>query len=138
MPDARHPIHHPDDKGFKALLQTRKAFLQLLRCFLHEEWVSQIDEHALHRIDKSFVLPDFASRESDIVYRCLLKDREVIVYVLLELQSTVDQQMPWRLLQYMVEIWRTVHRDTEQATRRRAGFRLPPIVPVVVYNGDRV
>ena len=130
-------IHQPDDKAFKALLQTRKAFLQLLRCFLHESWVAQLDEQALHRIDKSFILPDFTSRESDIVYRCRFHDSEVIFYVLLELQSSVDHQMPWRLLQYMVEIWRMAHRDTEQAHRRRIGFRLPPIVPIVVYNGKQ-
>jgi len=57
-------IHQPDDKAFKALLQTRKAFLQLLRCFL---------------------LPDFTSRESDIVYCCGFQESEVIFYVLLEL-----------------------------------------------------
>ena len=130
-------IHQPDDKAFKALLQTRKAFLQLLRCFLHESWVAQLNEQALHRIDKSFILPDFTSRESDIVYRCRFQESEVIFYVLLELQSSVDHQMPWRLLQYMVEIWRMVHRDTEQAHRRRIGFRLPPIVPIVVYNGKQ-
>jgi len=130
-------IHQPDDKAFKALLQTRKAFLQLLRCFLHESWVAQLDEQALHRIDKSFILPDFSSRESDIVYRCRFQESEVIFYVLLELQSSVDHQMPWRLLQYMVEIWRMAHRDTEQAHRRRIGFRLPPIVPIVVYNGKQ-
>ena len=78
-------IHQPDDKAFKALLQTRKAFLQLLRCFLHESWVAQLNEQALHRIDKSFILPDFTSRESDIVYCCGFQESEVIFYVLLEL-----------------------------------------------------
>ncbi|SHE96387.1 Putative transposase, YhgA-like [Desulforamulus putei DSM 12395] len=58
-------------------------------------------------------------------------------YVLLELQPTVDHTMPFRLLQYMLEIWRDVYNNTPEKERRRKGFRLPAIVPAVIYNGER-
>lgn len=128
-------IHQPDDKAFKLLLQNQKAFIQLLKTFLSSEWVNGIDEHALRRIDKSFILPNYKSQESDIIYHCKLKGTDIIFYVLLELQSTVDQQMSWRLLQYMVELWRTVHLETDPQALRRKAFRLPAIIPIVVYNG---
>ena len=61
----------------------------------------------------------------------------MIFYVLLELQSTVDHLMPFRLLLYMVEIWRDIYNNTPAGERERKGFRLPAIVPAVLYNGRR-
>jgi len=131
-------VHQPDDKVLKALLQSKKAFMQLLRYFLSEDWAKHIEEHSLLRIDKSFILQDFAGKEADILYRCRLDGQEVVFYVLLELQSTVDQQMPWRLLQYMVEIWRSLLKDEDDARKRTQGFRLPAVIPIVLYNGSPV
>ncbi|MFD0711610.1 Rpn family recombination-promoting nuclease/putative transposase [Paenibacillus sp. GCM10027626] len=81
-------------------------------------------------------MPDFSGKEADLVYRVKIKGREVIFYILIELQSTVDSLMPWRLLLYQVEIWRQVMRDTPQAERERKDFKLPVIVPLVLYNGS--
>ena len=107
----------------------------MLHTFLTADWIDQIDEQDLKLIDKSFILPSYRSQESDIVYQCRLKGKEVIFYVLLELQSTVDQQMPWRLLQYMVEIWRKLSGDVHSRSRSQLAYRLPPILPIVLYNG---
>jgi predicted transposase YdaD len=48
-----------------------------------------------------------------------LQGTEVIFYVLLELQSAVDQTMPFRLLQYMIEIWRDIYNNVLEKERRR-------------------
>ena len=82
-------------------------------------------------------MQDFSDKEADIVYRLRLRGTEVIFYVLLELQSTVDHTMPFRLLQYMVEVWRDVYNNTPERERMRKGFRLPAIVPAVLYNGKK-
>jgi hypothetical protein len=129
-------IHQPADTAFKSLFQSKRAFIQLLRYFLKAPWVELIDEQQLERIDKSYIKSDHARLESDVVYKCRMKDKEIIIYVLLEMQSTVDYQMPWRLLQYMVELWRTVLKDTDADRKRTKQHLLPPIIPVVVYNGD--
>jgi hypothetical protein len=44
-------------------------------------------------IDKSFVLPDYAELESDLIYKGKIGEDEVIIYVLLEFQSSVDYRM---------------------------------------------
>jgi hypothetical protein len=49
----------------------------------------------------------------------------------------LDQQMPWRLLQYMVELWRSLNEELNLQDRRRKSFRLPAIIPIVVYNGTQ-
>ncbi|WP_081926791.1 Rpn family recombination-promoting nuclease/putative transposase [Pseudobacteroides cellulosolvens] len=53
-----------------------------------------MDESQAVLINKSYVLQDFKEKESDIVYRLKIKDRDIIFYCLLELQSSVDYQMP--------------------------------------------
>ena len=132
--NTKHP-HNPHDKGYKQLLTNKKTFLELIRTFVQEEWVNEIDEDGLLLVDKSFVLEDFSEKEADVVYRLRMKERDVIFYVLLELQSTVDFLMPFRLLQYMVQIWRETYNNTPKEERDRKDFRLPAIVPAVLYNG---
>ncbi|NJD01607.1 MAG: Rpn family recombination-promoting nuclease/putative transposase [Ruminiclostridium sp.] len=124
------------DKGYKYILSIKRIFIQLLRSFVEQGWVSRLDEGNIERIDKSFILQDFKGKEADIVYKVRFGDSEVLFYILLELQSTVDHRMPYRLLLYMVEIWRNIIRDTERNAAARKDFRLPVIVPCVLYNGD--
>jgi predicted transposase/invertase (TIGR01784 family) len=128
-------INNPHDKGYKYLLSSEKVFLELLQSFVNVNWVRQIDPKGLTRIDKSYVLQDFHEKEADLVYRVKLKDQEVIFYLLLEMQSTVDFQMPYRLYQYMGEIWRDVLKNTDPETAARKDYRLPAIIPIILYNG---
>lgn len=64
-----------------------------------------------------------------------MQGKDIIFYVLLELQSTVDFEMPIRLMFYMTEIWRDILKNTDNKERARKEFRLPVIVPLVLYNG---
>jgi predicted transposase YdaD len=60
----------------------------------------------VQEIPHSFVLQDFKRQEADLVYRVNLNSQDVVFYLLLEMQSSVDFRMPYRLLLYQVEIWR--------------------------------
>lgn len=111
----------PHDTSYRYLLSSKKLFVELIRSFVAREWAEAIDESDLEAIDHAFVLPDFGRREADLVYRLHMKDREIIFYLLLELQSTVDMAMPYRLLQYQVEIWRYLLRNRPAAEGGRFG-----------------
>ena len=128
-------IHDKHDRGYKFLLSSRRIFLQLLNTFVKQGWVEEIDEKNMMLINKSFILQDFKDKEADLVYKIRVKEQEVIFYVLFELQSSVDYQMPYRLLQYMVEIWREYLKDIEANVAEAKDFKLPVIVPMVLYNG---
>lgn len=128
-------INNEHDVGYRYLLKAKQVFIQLLKSFVNKEWVGQIDEATTELIDKSFTLPDFQEKEADLVYKMKLKDREVIFYTLMELQSTVDYQMPYRLLLYMVEIWREFVKSSDQHRIAQKNFLLPVIIPIVLYNG---
>lgn len=129
-------LHQPHDKGYQYLLSHKHNFVELLQSFVHEPWVKQLDESQIERLDKSFILPNFKKQEADDVYRVTLKGNKVIYYVLMEFQSTVDYQMPFRLLCYMISIWLYVLKDAGAKAKRKS-YRLPVIIPIVLYNGER-
>ncbi|HBJ2623327.1 Rpn family recombination-promoting nuclease/putative transposase [Clostridium botulinum] len=128
-------VHHEHDVGYKHIFSHKETFLEFLRSFTKKEWANLIKEEDLILVDKSYILSDFEEEESDILYKANIDDKEVIFYVLLEFQSKVDFQMPMRLLFYMTEIWRDVLKNTEKNERKRKNFKLPSIVPIVLYNG---
>jgi predicted transposase/invertase (TIGR01784 family) len=128
-------IHHEHDVGYKHIFSHKGTFLELLRSFAKKEWANLIKEEDLILVDKSYILSDFEEEESDILYKVNINGEEVIFYVLLEFQSKVDFQMPMRLLFYMTEVWRDVLKNTDKNEVKRKSFRLPAVVPIVLYNG---
>lgn len=128
-------IHHEHGVGYKYIFSHKETFLELLRGFVKKEWVNLIKSEDLILVDKSYILEDFSEEESDIVYKVNIEGEEIIFYILLEFQSRVDYRMPVRLLFYMVEIWREILKNTSKNRRGRKDFKLPSIVPMVLYNG---
>lgn len=128
-------VHHEHDVGYKHIFSHKATFLEFLRSFTKKEWANLIKEEDLILVDKSYILSDFEEEESDILYKVKIDDKEVIFYVLLEFQSKVDFQMPMRLLFYMTEVWRDILKNTDKNQRKRKAFKLPAIIPIVLYNG---
>ena len=128
-------LHNAHDKGYKYILSIKRLFVQLLKSFVDQGWVNKIEPEDVELVDKSFILPDFKNKEADLVYKVKMEGVNVYFY-LLELQSSVDYQMPYRLLLYMVEIWRNVLKETDKREAHRKDFRLPVIIPCVLYNGS--
>jgi len=65
-------LNNQHDKGYKYLLSHKKVFIQLLRSFVKKDWVNEIDESSVMRINKSFILQDFKNKEADLIYRAKL------------------------------------------------------------------
>lgn len=128
-------LKNPNDKGYKYLLSNEKFFMEMLETFVDQGWVSQIDSQAITRIENSYIPKDFSEQEADLIYRLKLQGVEIIFYLLLELQSTVDFQMPYRLLRYMMGIWQDVLKNTDSNEAAQKEFKMPVIVPIVLYNG---
>jgi hypothetical protein len=74
-----------------------------------------------------------------LIWRIPFRDgeRAVWIYVLVEHQSTPDPMMGFRLLCYMVELWRTQVRQWADERLPESQWRLDPIVPFVLYTGER-
>jgi len=122
------------DHSYKLLFSHAEMVADLIRGFVHEDWVRDLDFSTLERVEASFVTRELRERESDIIWRVRWgSERWLYVYLLLEFQSTVDPFMALRMLVYTGLLWQSLERDGELAP----SGRLPPILPLVLYNGDR-
>jgi predicted transposase YdaD len=125
------------DKSYKDLFSNKETFLNLIQSFVSDTWGKKLNKDDLVLVNKSYILSDYEEQESDIVYTANLDGNDVYFYVLLEFQSSVDFRMPIRLLLYMIEIWRETLKNTTLNEFKRKAFRLPAIVPIVLYNGKK-
>ncbi|PJB33292.1 MAG: transposase, partial [Deltaproteobacteria bacterium CG_4_9_14_3_um_filter_65_9] len=121
----------PDhDNSYKLLFSHPEMVADLLRGFVHEEWIRDVDFSTLERVSGSFVNDDLRDRESDIIWRVRLGGSWLYVYLLIEFQSKVDSLMAVRMLTYVGLLYQELGRQ-----QRGADGRLPPVLPLVLYNG---
>ena len=117
------------DKSFKVLFEVlfevKGQFIQLLKTFVKEEWIREIKEENIELVDKEFTTVNLEERRADVVYRIKLKKQE-IYFFLLEIQSKIDKMMPFRLYEYMLELYRKYKEKDE----------LPLVIPCVLYTGN--
>jgi hypothetical protein len=89
------------DTAYKQLFSHPRMVEDLLRGYVTEEWVSEIDFSTLERVADSFISDDFREREDDVIWRVRWGERWLYLYLLIEFQSTVDRFMAVRLLTYI-------------------------------------
>lgn len=121
------------DNGYKLLFSHAAMVADLLRGFVKEDWVREVDFDTLRRVDGSYVSDDLRSRENDVVWRVGWKGSWLYVYILLEFQSTVDPFMAVRAMTYLGLLYQDLIR---QKALTPSG-RLPPVFILVLYNGAR-
>ena len=129
-------INNIHDKGYKDLYSSKEVFSNLVKDTLNFPWAKEIKQSDLILVDKSYILPNYHDKESDIVYRAKIGDEEVIFFVLLEFQSTVDYSMPIRLFFYISEILRR-EINPEEIKSKMKNIKIPAVVPIVLYNGQK-
>ncbi len=105
---------------------------QLLREFAAGPWLEGLDLDGLERLNTKFHADTGERRESDLIWRIPRRDGgDAYVMLLLEFQSTPDPWMALRLMVYTGLLWQHLVREH----RLLPDGRLPPILPVVLYNG---
>jgi predicted transposase/invertase (TIGR01784 family) len=101
-----------------------------LRAVLPPELAAQVDWTCLQREPSSVVDPELREHQSDLLFSARLHGGEpLLLYFLLEHQSSVDRWMALRMLRYVLrqlEQWRHQHPDSQA---------LPVVIPVVMYHG---
>lgn len=117
-------IDKKHDKIFKNILSDVKEMQRFLKDFLEME----VNAENLEKYKNSFITSNFKNKESDIIYK--QKDKQI--YYLIEHQSSLDSNMPTRILNYCVELMREVQKDF----KRQKNIN-PVIVPIVIYTGTK-
>jgi len=119
------------DHSYKLLFSHPEMVADLLRGFVHDDWVKDLDFASLERVGDGYVTDDLRERLDDIVWRVRLGPEWLYVYLLIEFQSKVDPFMAVRVLAYLGLLYQDIIR-TGGLTADRL---LPPVLPIVLYNG---
>jgi len=110
--------------------------VQLLR-FLAESspdpWLDDLYLEGLSRENTKFHADSGQLRMSDVVWRIPRHSGgETYLLLMLEFQSTIDSWMALRVLVYVGLLWQHLVKEK----RVLPDGRLPPVMPIVLYNGD--
>ena len=133
MTDGPRDIH---DSGFKLLFEHAEMVRDLLRGFVPADIVGEFDFDSLEQLSPDYVGDDLRQSRGDRVWRVRFrvegKPEWLYLLILLEFQSTVDPYMAVRVLSYTGQTWLKLIRGGHLLS----GGRVPPVLPVVIYNGS--
>ena len=138
-------LYQPHDNLFRKVFSDPPEAAGLLRPNLPAWLSSRLDWSTLTLQDRSYVDEELEASQSDLLFEVQWQARDgqagagaagsepqrLLLYVLFEHQSTPNRWMSFRLLEYCCRIWA----DALLADNKRR--ELPPIVPVVFYQGKR-
>jgi hypothetical protein len=119
------------DSGYKLLYSHGAMVRDLLTGFVPGDWINQLDFTSLEKCSGSYISDDLRDRADDLIWRVRWGPRWLYVYMLLEFQSQIDPWMAVRIQTYIG----LLYQDLIRAEQLSAGGRLPPVLPLVLYNG---
>ena len=93
-------INNRHDKIVRKILSRKKETVKFLNDFLNIE--EKIEEENIEQCSTDFITKQYQNRQSDLVFK--IKNKPI--YFLIEHQSTIDENMPLRILEYICEIMR--------------------------------
>jgi hypothetical protein len=99
-------IEHFPDRSARWLFQDKENVRGLVE-IVAGELVELIDFSQLSQINRSFIPDNLREQESDLVFSVPLQSEsetdELLIYILIEHQATVDSTMGFRVLFYMTQ-----------------------------------
>ena len=120
------------DPAYKRLFSQSHMVQDLLRGFVARGWSDALDFSTLRPVPASFVSDRLRERHGDLVWQVRFRGDWLYLMVLLEFQSSVDSAMAVRVMTYTSLLYQKLIDD---GVLRRRG-KLPPVLPVVIYNGS--
>ena len=133
------------DPAYKILFSQPRMVEDTLRGYVAPDWCDELDFSTLARMNAEYIGPELYNRIGDMLWRAefsegsplggppLANGERPYLLVLFEFQSAVDSDMAWRMHEYVYLLQR---RQRGNGTLKAEG-REPPVLAVVVYNGDR-
>ena len=124
--------HQDDDASYRLLFSTPELVRDLILGFIPDEWLHSLDYATLEKVPDDYVADSLQRRADDVVWRIRAAGEWVYLYILIEFQSTVDAWMAVRVMTYVGLLYQDLIRRSEVLPNQR----LPPVLPIVLYNGD--
>lgn len=131
--DGNDATYNPHDRLFRDTFAHKESLIGFVRAYVPTELAALVNSsESVEPYPGTFVDPELKMSHSDIVYRFVLDGRPVYLYLLFEHQSTPEPDMAFRLLRYLVKLRDDIGKQAPGADKSR-----PPILPLVLYHGER-
>jgi hypothetical protein len=130
------------ENGPKLLLENAANVRDLL-VLLHEPQVDAIDFTAMTVERTHFVQRDYAHVAVDLLLKAPFRldaagpPRTILIYLLLEHQSRPQRFFMLRLAGYLLEAYKMQKRAWDEKHTSDAQLSLQPVLPIVLYTGER-
>ncbi len=121
------------DSSYKFLFSNPELVRDLIMGFIPDDWLHGLDYSTLEKVPGSYISDNFKQREDDVVWRVKVGGEWLYLYLLIEFQSSVDKYMALRMMVYIG----LLYQDLIKRGDVLADGRLPPILPIVLYNGNQ-
>ena len=135
------PVREFPDRGTKWLLESPENTNCLLR-IADINLAECIDAARLQHLPTTFIPDNLRKQEADVLFLAPFLDRsqgterEVMIYVLIEQQSTPRWEMGFRMFYYMGQIWDRQRRGWLDEKLPETQWRFRPIIPILFYTGE--
>ena len=123
----------PHDSGYKLLFSDPLMVRDLVQGFIDDPWLRKLDFSTLEPVKGHYVSEDLRDRAEDVVWRLRSGEDWLYLYLLIEFQSRVDRYMALRMLVYVGLLYQDLIRHRQLGPQKL----LPPVLPIVLYNGER-
>lgn len=131
QPSGSDSVH---DKSYARLFSHPRMMEDLLRGFVTEDWIKQLDFSTLEKVNATYVSEKkLKKRSDDIVWKICWGQEFLYIYILLEFQTDIDPLMAVRILVYLGLLYQDLI-DSKQLT---TDGKLPQVLPIVLYRGSR-
>ncbi|NLD91260.1 MAG: Rpn family recombination-promoting nuclease/putative transposase [Fibrobacter sp.] len=117
------------DKWYTRIFSDPKIIEELLRSFVHEPFVNELDFSSLKKLNTKFIPVSERSRHADVIFEITSRGQTAYIYLYIEFQSTVNRFMALRMARYLFEFYEEIQKITKPAY-------LNPLFPILIYNGD--
>ena len=127
------------DSSSKLIFGNAELCSQFLRNYMDMPILRNIKAEDIEDVTERYIPMFTEERNSDTVKRIKISEKDTLFFVsLIEHKTKVDYNVSMQLLRYMVYIWEDYEREMERQHKgisRTKGFRYPPILPIVYYEG---
>ncbi len=128
------------DNGAKLIFEDPILCAQFLRGYTDIELLKNVQPEDIEDISERFLPMWQEGRDSDSVKKIRLKEAPLFLIAIIEHQSNVSYDMPFKILRYMVMVLTDYEKEQEQLApgiTKTKDFRYPPVLPIIYYEGTK-
>ncbi len=126
----KHEINNPIDKFFNRFFLDKEMVKDFLINLVHVDFVKHLDFSTLERINERAIVGYEEDKTKDLLFKVKYKGFDIYLSILLEVQSTNDNTMPIRFLNYMALHYENTYQNLKK------NETIIPIIPILFYVGS--